>query len=318
MKIDRSTIKRLGIAHESSLARRLGLSLDDLLITANDARGFYRPFDLPPKPRPFQRKPPKKARPIDNPLQPLKTIQQQINKKLLRPIVLPDHILGAVRHRSILDNAAAHQGASLLITLDVRQCFPSVTNNHVYQVWQNVLGCSPPVASLLTKLTTYDRHLPQGAPTSPLLANLFIWSIDSPIRDRCCELSVRYTTWIDDLAFSGARARDLIQWSVEVLRKNGLKLSHEKIRIMGARKTKTLTGTRFGSNSLRAPKEIRDRARAGIHNLECGLVAPSEVEQYCKRLMALIKHIERICPKDAIGLQEALALQSKANPSTIR
>lgn len=310
MKMDRFTVKRLGIAHESSLARRLGLRLDDLLIAASAAKGLYRPFPLVPNPRPFARKPPKKARPIDNPLQPLKTIQQQINKKLLRPIVLPDHILGAVRHRSILDNAAAHQGASLLVTLDVRQCFPSVTNNHVYQVWQNVLGCSPPVASLLTKLTTYDRHLPQGAPTSPLLANLFIWSIDEPIRNRCCESSVRYTTWIDDLAFSGERARDLIQWSVEVLRKNGLKLSHNKIKVMGTRKTKTLTGTRFGAHSVRAPKEIRDRARAGIHNLECGLVAPCEVEQYCKRLAALIKHIERICPKDAARFKDSLAIYS--------
>jgi RNA-directed DNA polymerase len=307
MKKDRFTVKRLDIAHESSLARALGLSLDELLVAASTAKACYSPFPLIPTPRPFARKPPKKARPIDNPLQPLKGIQKQINKALLRPIVLPDHIFGAVRSRSILGNAALHKGASLLVTLDVRQCFPSITNTHVYRVWQDVLGCSPHIASLLTKLTTFSRHLPQGAPTSPLLANLFIWSVDGPIRERCSELGVRYSTWIDDLAFSGAHARDLIQWTADVLRKNGLRLSHKKIRIMGGSETKALTGTRFGSRSVRPPKEICDRARAGIHKLECDLIGSSELKQYCKRLIALIRHIERICPKDAVRLRDSLA-----------
>jgi hypothetical protein len=209
------TIKRLNIAHEKSLALHLGCSIEELQQLAESAKNFYKPFEAVPKLRPFARKPPKKPRPIDNPTGNLKKIQERINKALLEPMLLPEHVFGGVKHRSIIGNAQRHQGASVLVTLDIRQCFPSVTNAHIYSVWANVLGCSPTVASLLTKLTTFKRHLPQGAPTSPALANIFIWSVDGPIREKCVELGVEYSTWIDDLAFSGDNARAIIQSAVE-------------------------------------------------------------------------------------------------------
>jgi hypothetical protein len=309
MRKDSFKIKRLNIAYDSSLARGLGFHLDDLLLLAEAARDFYKPFELHPKSRPFAKKPPKKPRPIDHPTGKLKEAQERINKILLSPVILPDHIFGAVRYRSIIGNAQCHEGAKLLVTLDVRQCFPSITNVHVYSVWSSILGCSPAVASLLTKLTTFNRHLRQGAPTSPVLANLFIWSVDGQIRDTCAELGVEYSTWIDDLAFSGDKARDVIQVVVEVLHQSGLRLSHQKIKIMGSRQSKTLTGTRFGNRSLRAPKEICDRARAGIHKLESNLISGTDKESYCRGLSALIAHIQRICPQDAVRLRENLSAQ---------
>jgi RNA-directed DNA polymerase len=187
---------------------------------------------------------------------------------------------------------------------------PSITNLHVYRLWANVLlGCSPAVASLLTKISTFDRLLPQGAPTSPALANLFIWSIDGEIRDACAQLGLEYSTWIDDLAFSGDRARDVIQVVVVALKRNGLRLSHKKIKIMGGSESKLLTGTRFGSRSLRAPREMCDRARAGIHKLGCGLVPESEMAIYCRKLSALISHIKRLSPQDSVRLRRAISVQ---------
>jgi RNA-directed DNA polymerase len=301
------SIKRLNIAHERSLALHLGCNVDELQQLAESAKSFYKPFELVPKSRPFAKKPPKKPRPIDNPTGKLKKIQERINKALLEPILLPEHVFGAVKHRSIIGNAQRHQGAPVLVTLDVRQCFPSVTNAHIYSVWANVLGCSPSVASLLTKLTTFKRHLPQGAPTSPALANIFIWSVDGPIREKCVDLGVEYSTWIDDLAFSGDNARAIIQIAVEALRVHGLRISHKKTVIMGSGQSKTLTGTRLGRRSLRAPKEICDRARAGIHNLERSLVAEHEKDTYCRKLSALIMHIHRICPKDSVELENRLS-----------
>jgi len=289
------------------LALSLGCNVDELEQLAESAKSFYRPFELIPKLRPFAKKPPKKPRPIDKPTGKLKKMQERINKALLEPILMPEHVFGAVKHRSIIGNAQRHQGAPVLVSLDIRQCFPSVTNAHVYRVWANVLGCSPPVASLLTKITTYKRHLPQGAPTSPALANIFIWSVDGPIREKCADLGAEYSTWIDDLAFSGYNAREIIQIAVEALRVNGLRISHKKTVIMGSGQTKTLTGTRLGRRTLRAPKKICDRARSGIHKLERGLVAEHEKDSYCRKLRALIMHIHRICPKDSVWLENKLS-----------
>jgi hypothetical protein len=198
-----------------------------------------------------------------------------------------------------MDNAERHLGSTLLVTLDVRQCFPSITNAHIYRVWSGFLGCSPPVARLLTQLTTFDRHLPQGAPTSPLLANLFIWMIDEPIRNICEQLFVDYSTWIDDLAFSGERARDLIEPTVSLLAANGLKVKRGKIRIMGPSAIKLLTGTRLGSRQVRAPRDKIWRVRSGIHKLCTGLVPPNDEERYILGLVGQLRFIHLLCPRDA-------------------
>src|SRR6185437_11222291 len=138
----------------------------------------------------------------------------------------------------------------------------------------------PPVAQLLTRLTTFDRHLPQGAATSPLLANLFVWMIDERIRRICDQLPVAYSTWIDDLAFSGDRARDLIQPAIEELAKHGLRVNRSKIKIMGPREIKLLTGTRLGANNVRAPRDKISRLRSGIYKLQSGLVEERDEERY--------------------------------------
>jgi len=301
-------VNPLNLANEKRLKQLLGSSSAELQRLALEAKQYYKPYEAQPRIRPFAKKLPKKPRPIDRPTGEVKEIQKRINRNILRPILLPDHVFGAVQHRTIIGNAQRHRGASLLVTLDIRQCFPSITNRHVYAVWSKVLGCSPAIAKLLTMLTTFERHLPQGAPTSPFLANLFIWSIDEEIRHRCIEKGIEYSTWIDDLAFSGTRAREMIQIAVTVLQRHGLQVSHKKIRIMGPRTTKLLTGTRFGRSGVRAPKDICDRARASLHKLRLGLIPPGEVDLFTKRVTALIHHIDRLCPKDAIRLKRQLAV----------
>jgi RNA-directed DNA polymerase len=196
-------------------------------------------------------------------------------------------------------SAERHLHVALLVTLDVKQCFPSITCAHVYRVWSDFLGCSPPVSQLLTQLTTFKRHLPQGAATSPLLANLLIWMIDEPIRRTCDELSVVYSTWIDDLAFSGGMARALIQPAVSVLAAHGLRVGRHKIRIMGPNEIKLLTGTRLGSAGIRAPKDKLSRLRSGIHKFRTGLVRPEEAEKYILGLVGQLRFIHQLCPGDA-------------------
>ncbi len=293
-------VEKLNIQSVSRLGDMLKIPPERLLSLSASPNTGYRPFDHVRATRPFQRKPPSKPRQIDNPLEDLSWTQKRVNRRLLAPICFPSHVFGGIRKRSVLDNAEYHNGASLLVTVDVRQCFPSISNKHVYSVWKELLGCAPPVASLLTRLTTFDRHLPQGAATSPMLANLLIWMIDEPIRGACERLGVAYSTWIDDLAFSGERARELIQIAAETLRANGLRISRKKVQIMGPRAPKLITGTRLGAAEIRAPREKLSRIRSGIHKIERGLVEAEETEKYLKGLVAQLRFIHHLCPKDAV------------------
>ena len=231
----------------------------------------------------------------------------------MRPICFPQNILGGVPKRSVLDNAQIHLNASLLVTIDVKSCFPSITNVHVYKVWREFLGCSTKVATVLTNLTTFHRHLPQGAATSPLLANLVIWMIDEPIRHACSERSVTYSTWIDDLAFSGAASRALIPISAKVLQQHGLKISRSKVKIMGTRRLKLLTGTRLGQGATRAPKEKLSRVRSGIRKLRLGLVDPEEQEKFINGLVGQLQYIDRLSQRDGRSLVKDL--RAVANPA---
>jgi RNA-directed DNA polymerase len=291
-------VKGLRILSINRLADILKIPREKLVSLSVTPELNYDSFMSVKAPRPYQKLPLSNPRPIDNPRRELRWVQKRIHRRLLKPICFPPHILGAVPKRSVLHNAEFHLVANLLVTLDVRQCFPSVTNAHVYKVWSGLLGCSPPVARLLTQLTTYNRHLPQGAATSPLLANLFIWMIDKPIRDICEEMSVAYSTWIDDLAFSGERARDLIQTAIAVLAAHGLRVKRDKIKIMGPSAIKMLTGTRLGSREVRAPKEKLSRIRSGIYKLRSGLIEKEDEEAYVLGLVGQLRFIKQICPRD--------------------
>jgi RNA-directed DNA polymerase len=307
-------VEKLRILSVNRLADILKIPRETLVRLSAEPELNYDPFETVGRSRPFQKQHPSKLRPIDNPLKELSWVQKRIYRRLLKPICFPEHIFGAVPKRSVRDNAERHLDATLLVTLDIRQCFPSITNVQVYQVWRKLLGCSTPVARLLTRLTTFQRRLPQGAATSPLLANLFIWMIDQPIRKACADLDAAYSTWIDDLAFSGEHARDLIQAATSVLGAHGLRLSRKKIRIMGPRAIKLLTGTRLGAGQVRAPKEKLARIRSGIHKLRSGLVREEDEEKYISGLVAQLRFIHQLCPEDVRYYANGLAAVSKGRP----
>jgi RNA-directed DNA polymerase len=308
-------IEKLHILSVNRLADMLKIPRETLVKLSVQPESNYAPFETLGRSRPFQKEPPTKLRPIDNPREQLSLAQKRIYRRLLKPICFPEHILGAVPKRSVRDNALRHlDSATVLVTLDIRQCFPSVTNAHVYSVWRQLLECSTPVASLLTRLTTFRRRLPQGAATSPLLANLFIWMVDEPIREQCTELGVTYSTWIDDLAFSGGRAREMIQVTASVLGAHGLRLKRDKIKIMGSTAIKLLTGTRLGGQQVRAPKEKLSRVRSGIHKLRTGLVAEQDEEKYIRGLVAQLRFIHQLCPSDVGPYAGDLMTVTKGRP----
>jgi hypothetical protein len=311
-------VAKLNILSVNQLADLLKIPRETLVRLSFEPRANYDPFETVGKPRPFQKQSSLKLRPIDNPLNELSWVQKRIYRRLLKPICFPGHVLGAVPKRGVRDNAERHLSSSApLVTIDIKQCFPSVTNVHVYRVWRHLLGCSTPVAKLLTQLTTFRRRIPQGAATSPLIANLFIWMVDEPIRRACQEVGVQYSTYIDDLAFSGKRARELVQVAASTLGAHGLRLSRRKIKIMGPGDVKLLTGTRLGAGRVRAPKEKLSRIRSGIHKLRSGLVEERDQGRYIQGLIGQMRFVHQLCPRDVRSCAKELMVISRGRPLAV-
>jgi hypothetical protein len=286
----------------------LGADRDHLRLVADNAGSYYRPFPKRDRVRPFQKNPArtKKApRQIDNPCGELKILQKRINVKLLKPLVFPHYLCGGVPGKSLLDNVLLHLGAPVLVTVDIKSFFRRITNLQVYEVWKSTLNCSPKIAALLTQLTTFERHLPQGAPTSSLLANLVMHSIDESIRRECARRGVTYSTWVDDLAFSGREAPEVVPVAVASLRAAGFSVSHRKLKIMGPGARKVLNGILMGRFPGVLPDRIA-RLRSGIHKLRTNQVAANDIERYVQQLEGGITYVASIAPRKGAKLRREL------------
>lgn len=146
------------------------------------------------------------ARVIAAPIAELANRQREILATILEPAVAADvgeHAHGFVPGRSIATNAAPHAGRALVVKLDLRGFYPSVTERRVLGIFRR-LGHAPRVARQLARLCTEPRTraLPQGAPTSPALSNLIARSLDRRLAALAARLGWAFTRYADDLTFS--------------------------------------------------------------------------------------------------------------------
>jgi RNA-directed DNA polymerase len=308
---------KLNIVSLARLEKLLGISRVELKFIASRAGSYYRPFYKKVKPRPFQKKsnPTKKApRKIDNPEGDLKPLQTKIYKALLKPIVFPHYLCGGVPGKTVLNNVYMHLDAPFLVTLDLKKFFRRISSRQVYFVWRQILGCSPRISAILTRLTTFERHLPQGAPTSTLLANLVLFSADRAIREECMRRDVTYSTWVDDLAFSGKNPQTVITAAVDCLHAAQFSISHRKLKRMGPGTRKLLNGVVL-DRFPRVMKERLAQLRSAIYKLRMNNVESHEQEQYIRRLQRSIAHVASIDPGKGAKLKMQLLSTLSTQPT---
>ena len=153
----------------------------------------------------------------------LATAQRWIFERILGRLPVTDHAHGFVAGRSTVTNARPHVGQRIVINLDLSDFFPTITFPRIRGLFTS-LGYSPAVATLLALLTTEaprvevefagrthyvatgPRALPQGACTSPTLANLVARKLDRRLGGATRKLGWTYTRYADDLTFSAPAA----------------------------------------------------------------------------------------------------------------
>lgn len=217
------------------LAWYLGVPAEELHFYATTIGRHYSEFP--------RKKPNGEVRFINAPGDVLKDIQRRIYRKVLLKVPLPESVHGGVKGRSPRTNAATHLHQPCVVRLDIKKCFPSIRPKLVYRLYTEHLGFSPDVAGVLTKLTTYDRELPQGAPTSTALANLILFfECEDDIIAAATRSRSRNTRFIDDLIFSGKNPTDVIREVVKSLGRIGLSVSHKKLDIMRSSDRQEVTG----------------------------------------------------------------------------
>ena len=219
---------------------------------------YYRTFHIPRHNR--------SARRIHAPRVALKVIQRWIHDHILPKMTVHEAATAFAPSGGIFVNATPHVGAANLLKMDVLEFFPSVRPTDVYEAF-DTLGFNNPVTQQLTGLVTYCNGLPQGAPTSPLLANAVMYSVDSALNRLAAEWHGHYTRYADDLTFSSNQHRfnlDDVARVAEVLHKVGFKANEEKTRIIGGGFRHVVAGVSMSTSTM-APRAKRRAWRALFH-----------------------------------------------------
>jgi hypothetical protein len=153
-------------------------------------------------------------------------VLQQRLKHLLAGIQLPEYMHGGVKGRSPLTNARLHVGKAAVLNFDIKQFFPSVKPSYVYKTFYEQLRFPADVAHWLTKLVVFKGQLPQGAPTSTVVANLVILPLCRRLELLASKHSSDYGQFVDDGTFSGPlylkNLRSLIE---RIIRQEGFQAS---------------------------------------------------------------------------------------------
>lgn len=131
----------------------------------------------------------------------LKYLQRKIAPLLdqLYPVRNPVH--GFVIGKSVKTNAQAHLQKRFVLNVDIKDFFPSISESRVTGVLESV-GLSADVSSIVSRLCCYNAHLPQGAPTSPVLSNMICFRLDRALLAFAKEARCIYTRYADDITFS--------------------------------------------------------------------------------------------------------------------
>ncbi len=226
----------------NKLAFRIGVSREALEAVAKSKTVHYKPYTVQEKKRDGRIK----ERRIDNPDIAIRKIQQRINKRLLVEACkeLPPYITGSIPERSTYDNASPHVGKEAALLVDISNCFPSIRSSDVYNIFKSHFGCSPPVAKLLTRLTTYGDRLPQGAPTSPSLCNLVLAPLAKSLNDLATKNGLVFTQYVDDLTFSGTYGslQTVEGEIIELIELAGFKVSRKKLKLKKNNNRMEVTG----------------------------------------------------------------------------
>lgn len=143
-------------------------------------------------------------RKIQAPNQKLKIIQKQILKELEKKYFLPNFVTAFRKNFSIKYNAKKHVNKKVVINIDIKDFFSHITDEMLEKRLKYYTHIKHEDIQKFISFTTTKWSLPQGAPTSPFLANFVFLPIDYIIIKllKKYDKNVSYTRYADDLTFS--------------------------------------------------------------------------------------------------------------------
>ncbi|KDM92811.1 reverse transcriptase family protein [Photobacterium galatheae] len=214
----------------------------------------YQEFELPKKSG--------GTRVISAPMPRMKRAQYWLLDYVLNLLPVHDAAHGFVPGRSIVTNAQPHVGKAVVINLDLKDFFPSITYRRVKGLFGK-LGYSEELATTFALLATKpvtqavemdgrtwhvaqgEHVLPQGSPCSPMITNVLCRRMDARLQGMADKLGFTYTRYADDLTFSSqdaGKVQSLLWRCKQIVTDEGFVVHPEKTRVIRRHQRQEVTG----------------------------------------------------------------------------
>jgi RNA-directed DNA polymerase len=196
------------------------------------------------------------------PVKSLKEVQERICNHLQK-IDLPDCMYGAIAGSNNVFNALQHIENKYFFTVDLKNFFTKINNKQVHSTFIENGYCWN-AARILTKLTTYNYGLPQGAPTSPVIANLAFKQTALKLVELIKYYDITFTIFLDDLTFSSKKDfKHLHAAILERIRADNFYTHHKKIHYR--ENICDVTGLFVGNGKLKMHPQMLEEAKTNYH-----------------------------------------------------
>ncbi|WP_053004183.1 reverse transcriptase family protein [Flavobacterium sp. ABG] len=228
-------------------------------------------------------------RKISAPKAKLKEVQSWILENILHKIPYTEEAHGFIKERSIVTNAKPHLNKEVVVNIDLKDFFPTVTHKRVKGLFHKI-GYSEEIATLLSLLCTYseinettldgvtyyvqsgERKLPQGSPASPAISNMIVYKMDKKIKGLAKKLNFDYSRYADDMSFSTTKENSknvsrLLYFTKKIIESEGFIIHPDKIHVMRKGMQQKVTGV-VVNEKLNIDRIQLRKFRALLHNIE--------------------------------------------------
>lgn len=218
-------------------------------------------------------------REISAPIPPLRFIQRKLNFVFQNIFQLHYCVHGFTKEKNILTNALSHTKQKYVLSVDLKDFFPSINFGRVRGVFTKYpFYFNSTVATFLAQICCNNNQLPQGAPTSPIISNFICARLDRQLLNFAREQNCRYTRYADDLSFSTylsvvppvlvkSNASTSEQSNIKlgkelkkIITSNGFEINEKKIRLRNNKQRQVVTGlttNRFPNVNRKFIRQIR-------------------------------------------------------------
>ena len=238
----------ISITSANDIANLLEVPVGQLLYILYHKKDNYRTFEIEKKSG--------KKRIINAPNAGVSILQEKL-KPIIEYFYRPKKSAhGFIKGKSIITNAVMHTKKKFVVNIDIENYFDSITFARVYGIFKSKpFNFAHPAATVLAQLCTYKGKLPQGACTSPILANLASTSLDKQLTQLAGRKNISYSRYADDITFSFNQRKvvDVIEENDDgsyaisetvegIISRNGFKINHDKFRVQTKNTRQSVTG----------------------------------------------------------------------------